>query len=104
MSSPDASANLAWSFRSERKAAQAARRGWTVVSINAVLAQPALIKQSTDLATGDAATIYYRADGHYVVRHDATGHIIQVSNTHDPHWIDPHGDPLVARAQRRTGK
>jgi uncharacterized protein len=32
---------------------------------------------------------YYRNDGHYVVCNDLTGDIVQVSDTHDPNWIDP---------------
>jgi predicted double-glycine peptidase len=42
----------------------------------------------------EPATVYYRNDGHYVVCNDLTGDIVQVSDTHDPNWIDPFANPI----------
>ncbi|OYV96123.1 MAG: hypothetical protein B7Z73_01265 [Planctomycetia bacterium 21-64-5] len=65
-------------------------RGWTVQDIDDVLNNPNASRPATNRATGNAATAYFRADGHYVVRDDVTTDIVQISNRNDPNWVrDP---------------
>jgi len=79
-----------WQFRDARHQRIAyTRRGWTPEIIDDTLINPAGRAGTVDYATGDPATSYYRSDGHYVIRNDRTGEIIQVSNLNDPGWIDP---------------
>jgi hypothetical protein len=67
-----------------------ASRGWTVQEVDAVLNQPHATRTAVNRATGNAATAYFRFDGHYVVRDDVTSDIIQISNRNDPGWLpDP---------------
>ena|GEM_PF-2990984 len=54
-------------------------------------------KASTYAGTGDPATVYYRADGHYVVRNDVTGDVFHVSDTADPNWYDPFNEVVRPR-------
>lgn len=76
-------------FSDNRHERIARRRGWDDLDIIDVIRNPTETKPSTDLRTGDPATVYYRKDGHYVMRNNVTGEIFHVSNTHDPGWIDP---------------
>lgn len=69
-----------------------ATRGWTVQDIDDVLNHPQAIRPATNRATGNAATAYFRPDGHYVVRDDVTTDIIQISNRNDPNWTP---DPAI---------
>jgi filamentous hemagglutinin len=73
-----------------------AKRGWTIADIEDVLSRPVRIVQTRDtryLPDGtrmdDPSTAYLRQDGHYVVRNDRTGDIIQISNRRDPSWKSP---------------
>ena len=76
--------------------AQLARRGWTEAIVRQTILYPARRAPTQDtrflghgLRENSPATVFYRGDGHYVVRNDVTGDIVQVSNTRDPNWIDP---------------
>ena len=86
-----------WRFPSLQKERQTARRGWTRTDITIALTSPAETKVSVDLALKHPATIYYRSDGHSIVRNDVTGDVFHVSDTADRNWRDPFGDPLRSR-------
>jgi hypothetical protein len=64
-----------------RKFNQLAQRGWTRTSINQLVNNPYTTRQATNKATGGPATAYFRQDGHYVVRDDVTGDLLQMSHT-----------------------
>ena len=75
---------------------QIAKRGWTKAEIQQTILYPADTAPAKDLrhiagggVMNDPATVYYRKDGNYVIRNNVTGDIVQVSDTHDPNWIDP---------------
>jgi WXG100 family type VII secretion target len=72
----------------DQKARQAGRRGWDEQDISDVIDNPADTGTAVDRSTGDPATVYYGEDGHYVVRNDVTGQVIQVSDRNDPNWVD----------------
>jgi len=83
---------IQWRFRDLRHERIAyEKRGWTPTTIDKTIQRPVETAMSVDYATNDPATVYYRADGHLVVRNDITGEVIQFSNTNDPDWIDPFG-------------
>lgn len=60
-------------------------RGWTDRLIDETISAPHTTRASTN-RYGDQATVYYRKDGHHVVRVDATGEIIQVTDRFKPTW------------------
>jgi len=66
---------------------QAGRRGWSDSMIDDTISQPHATSAATNKATGGSATAYFRNDGSYVVRDNASGTIIQVSDRMDPTWI-----------------
>jgi colicin-like ribonuclease protein len=75
---------------------QMTTRGWTTPDIEEVLSHPARTVRTQDrryLPDGtrmdDPGTAYLRQDGHYVVRNDRTGDIVQISNRRDPFWKSP---------------
>lgn len=81
---------------SEKIKKQAQKRGWTQDSIEEAINSPSTTKRTTDkrhLPSGgqnnEPATQYYTKDGHYVVRNDKTGDIVQVSDRNNPNWRDP---------------
>jgi hypothetical protein len=78
--------DVAW--YGDKIAKQMPKRGWTDADIENVLNNPADTAKSVNKATGNTATRYYGSDGHYVVRDDITGEIIQVSDRLDLGWID----------------
>jgi hypothetical protein len=61
--------------------------GWTQSLVDDTIDNPVASRPSLNKATGQDATAYFRSDGSYVVRDNATGEIIQVSNRNDPGWI-----------------
>ncbi len=67
-------------------AGQMEDRGWTSNSLNSTINRPSLTAEATNKATGGGATAYFNRDGSYVVRDNATGKIIQVSDRNDPNW------------------
>jgi len=64
-----------------RKFNQLAQRGWSREAINMLVNNPFTTRAATNRATGNAATAFVRADGHYVVRDDITGELVQMSDT-----------------------
>lgn len=67
-------------------------RGWNSAIIDDTITNPKSISPALNKATGGDATAYFRPDGSYVVRDNATGRIIQISNRNDPNWIP---DPTI---------
>lgn len=77
---------------------QLSKRGWTKESVMEIIQKPAHTARTQDkrykhdgTQENAPATIYYSDEGHYVIRNDLTGDIVQVSNTNDPGWVDPFG-------------
>jgi filamentous hemagglutinin len=77
-------------------ARQMPRRGWTRRDIERTLAHPHRIVETTDMrwrADGsrrnDPAKAYIREDGHYIVRNEVDGTIVQISNRHKSNWKSP---------------
>lgn len=64
-----------------RKFNQLSKRGWSKKSINEVVNKPFTTRKATNKATGNTATAYFREDGHYIVRDDVTGDLVQMSDT-----------------------
>ncbi len=71
-------------------------RGWTRKDIEEALERPkqAIAVRDVRFLLGgsrldDPATAFIRPDGHYVVRNDATGDIVQISDRLDPEWKAP---------------
>jgi hypothetical protein len=82
---------------SPKKERQAANRGWAQSDIDDLVSHPVETKATVNKATGNSATVYYRGDGHYVVKDDITGEIFHVSDTYDSDWIDPFGEKVRPR-------
>lgn len=82
---------------SKKVGRQLAKRGWDPQLIDDVLNNPYATRPSTNRATGNSATAYFRQDGSYVIRDGVTGDIIQVSNKNDPNWIP---DPAIHNPYR----
>ena len=86
---------------------QMGKRGWTPQEVQDTLDNPVDTAPGRDTRadpeTGEKidqgpVTYYYNKDGHYVVRRDDTGEIIQVSDRNDPDWIDSRTDkPIYPR-------
>lgn len=66
---------------SGRKFNQLSKRGWSQNSIDDLVNNPYTTREAINKATGNKATAYFREDGHYVVRDDVTGDIVQMSDT-----------------------
>jgi hypothetical protein len=64
-----------------RKFNQLAQRGWSRDSINQLVNSPFAARAATNRATGNPATAYFRSDGHYIVRDNLTGNLVQMSDT-----------------------
>jgi hypothetical protein len=62
-------------------------RGWTDAAVDDVITAPHATSPAVNKATQGGATAYFRKDGAYVVRDNATGEIIQVSEIGNPNWI-----------------
>ena len=79
-------------------ARQMLKRGWTRRDIEQTLAHPYRIVETMDMrwrADGsrrhDPAKAYIREDGHYVIRNEVDGTIVQISNRHRLNWKSPFG-------------
>ena len=76
---------------------QMAKRGWDDAKVKETIDNPAKTAKTTDTRFGpdgiqkppEPATAFFSADGSYLVRNDATGNIVQVSNRLDPNWKAP---------------
>jgi len=71
---------------------QMGSRGWDTAAIDDTIQAPSSTSPATNKATGAGATAYFNSDGSYVVRDNATGTIIQISNRNDPNWVP---DPTI---------
>ncbi|MFM0635994.1 colicin E5-related ribonuclease [Paraburkholderia metrosideri] len=74
---------------------QMKKRGWTQADVEATIAHPSrtvptrdnrFIPNGNGARRDDPATAYIRDDGHYVVRNDVNGTIVQVSDRYDTGW------------------
>ncbi|CAE6888834.1 hypothetical protein R69927_04694 [Paraburkholderia domus] len=74
---------------------QMKKRGWTQEDVEATIAHPSrtvptrdnrFIPNGNGARRDDPATAYIRDDGHYVVRNDVDGKIVQVSDRYDTGW------------------
>jgi len=78
------------------KSNQLARRGWNQSSIDDVVNNYVHKSKTINKANDNPATAYFDKNGHYVVRDDVTGEIVQMSNRYNPNWkpdssiIDPY--------------
>ena len=79
-------------------ARQMLKRGWIRRDIEQILAHPYRIVETTDMrwrADGsrrhDPAKAYIREDGHYILRNEVDGTIVQISNRHRLNWRSPFG-------------
>jgi hypothetical protein len=77
-------------------ARQMSRRGWTRREIESTLAHPHRIVDTTDIRwrtdgskRNDPAKAYIRVDGHYIVRNEVDGTIVQISNRNKLNWKSP---------------
>ena len=75
---------------------QMAKRGWTKESVEATINAPHRREATHDTRwkpdgtrARDKATAYINRDGSYVVRNDATGDIVQISDRTNPGWSSP---------------
>jgi RHS repeat-associated protein len=57
-----------------------AKRGWTEAMVRGTVRNPVGVARGLEAATGQATTYFFRAEGSFVVRNDATRVIIQVSD------------------------
>ena len=87
-----------WLAIEAKIARQMLKRGWTRRDIEQTLAHPHRIVETTYIrwrADGSRqhapAKAYIREDGHYVVRNDVDGTIVQISNRHRLNWKSPFG-------------
>jgi colicin-like ribonuclease protein len=87
-----------WLAIEAKIARQMLKRGWTRRDIEQTLVHPHRIVETTDIrwrADGsrrhDPAKAYIREDGHYVVRNEVDGTIVQISNRHRWNWKSPFG-------------
>jgi hypothetical protein len=75
---------------------QMEKRGWDKDSINSTISNPYRTVKTKDTRwkpdgtrRDELATAYIREDGHYVVRNDRDGSIVQISNRNKVDWISP---------------
>ncbi len=73
---------------SGRKFNQIARRGWTRTTINDTVNNPFTTRTAVNKADNNPATAFFNADGTHVIRDNATGKLIQLSDRTNPSsWI-----------------
>ena len=72
------------------------KRGWSKDDINSTIENPKKTAQTRDTRwksdgsrRDDPATAYIREDGHYVVRNNNDGTIVQISNRNTDNWKSP---------------
>ncbi len=75
---------------------QMGKRGWDKDSVNSTIDNPQKIVSTRDTRWNsdgtrrdEPATAYIREDGHYVVRNDNDGTIVQISNLNKADWKSP---------------
>ncbi|NYH18493.1 colicin E5-related ribonuclease [Paraburkholderia bryophila] len=88
-------ANQLHSVFEKKIVGQMKKRGWTAEEVESTIANPYRTIPARDtraLESGngarrdDPATAYIREDGHYVVRNDVDGTVVQVSDRRDADW------------------
>ncbi|MFM0166068.1 YD repeat-containing protein [Burkholderia sp. GAS332] len=88
-------ANQISSVYEDKIVGQMKKRGWTQEDVEATIAHPSrtiptrdnrFIPNGNGARRDDPATAYIRDDGHYVVRNDVDGKIVQVSDRYDTGW------------------
>lgn len=75
---------------------QMAGRGWNRAAVDKLISSPhstRAVRDTRHLPGGgqldDPATAYVNRQGHYVIRNERTGDIVQMSNRHDLDWVAP---------------
>ena len=75
---------------------QMGNRGWDKDSVNETISNPHKTVQTKDTRWNsdgtrrdESATAYIREDGHYVVRNDVDGTVVQISNRNKSDWQSP---------------
>jgi RHS repeat-associated protein len=75
---------------------QMAKRGWNREAVDKLIANPHSTRAVRDtrhspsgVKVNDPATAYINRQGHYVIRNNRTGDVVQVSNRHDLDWVSP---------------
>ncbi|OLF75149.1 hypothetical protein AWH60_11025 [Pseudoalteromonas haloplanktis] len=75
---------------------QMGKRGWDKDSVNSTIDNPNKTVSTRDTSWNsdgtrrdDPATAYFREDGHYVVRNNNDGTIVQISNRNKADWKSP---------------
>ncbi|WP_338123997.1 colicin E5-related ribonuclease [Vibrio neptunius] len=75
---------------------QMGKRGWDKDSVNSTIESPHKTVSTRDTRWNsdgtrrdEPATAYIREDGHYVVRNDNDGTIVQISNLNKADWRSP---------------
>ena len=71
------------------KVTQMNTRGWTQDMIDQVVNAPDFVRPATNRTFDSAATAYTRTDGHYIVRDDITGRLVQGSDIRGPIGYGP---------------
>jgi len=67
---------------------QMSARGWTESSVRDVISNPHTTRVSTNLSTGNSATVYYNRAGGHVIVDDITREIVHVSDNINPStWL-----------------
>jgi hypothetical protein len=62
------------------------KRGWATDMIDDVVNNPHTTRAATNKATGAPSTAYYNKAGDYVVRENASGKIVQISEFGNKAW------------------
>jgi hypothetical protein len=65
---------------------QIPKRGWSDALIDETISSPRHVSPALNKGTQAPATAYFRQDGSYIVRENASGRIIQVSDRFKPNW------------------
>ncbi len=76
-----------FSYITPKISKQMTSRGWTKELLHKTVNNPHTTRPAKNRATGNAATAYFRKSGSYVVRDNATGQVVQISNRFDRNWI-----------------
>jgi len=88
-----------WRNDRRNKENQQIARGWSDADIDEVIdnhpggTAPAIDRTPKP---NQSATIYYRADGYYVIVNDVEGDIVQISDRKDAGWTDERTGRAVA--------
>ena len=73
----------------EKLNSQMNQRGWTEKSVKNTIHSPYTTRTSTNMSTGNPATVYYNKQGGYVIVDNITNSIVQVSDNINPTTWNP---------------